>query len=196
MVVEVATSSNAEIQTATSSNVDAKTDLRANTNMEVATSSDAEWEETEVELFNDLVPQISVTVPIETVILVGADGSCAISESEIQNQGSAEVYLTEVAYSWRTRGEVLPETLFTAWQEQRPYAELTLADGTSHTFSSEDTDSLIWNQIQGENRIAAGEALTLNWDFSLNENCLTDVLPDRGEAVIATVTYTVSDQPF
>lgn len=194
MVVEVATSSNAEILTATSSDVNAKTDLRANTEMEVATPSDAEWEE--VELFNDLVPQISVTVPIETVILVGADGSCSISESEIQNQGSEEVYLTEVAYSWKTRGEVLPETLFTAWQEQRPYAELTLSDGTSHIFSSEDTDSLVWNKIQGENRIVAGEALTLNWNFSLNENCLTDVLPDRGEAVIATVTYTVSGQPF
>ena len=194
MVVEVATSSNAEILTATSSDVNAKTDLLANTEMEVATPSDAEWEE--VELFNDLVPQISVTVPIETVILVGADGSCSISESEIQNQGSEEVYLTEVAYSWKTRGEVLPETLFTAWQEQRPYAELTLSDGTSHIFSSEDTGSLVWNKIQGENRIVAGEALTLNWNFSLNENCLTDVLPDRGEAVIATVTYTVSGQPF
>lgn len=177
-------------------------------NSAIATSSDAQTENEpdevfledditpqEAELFSGTVPQISVTVPTETVILLGADGTCIAADSEIQNNGNVPVYLEQVACTWNTNTQDSAETIFTDWQEKKPYATLILDSGETHQFHPGESGTAVWEDMSGGTyAIAAGEALELTWEFSLNENCVTEVLVAEKEAAVATVTYTVSSQ--
>lgn len=176
-------------------------------NSAIATSSDAQTENEpdevfledditpqEAELFSGTVPQISVTVPTETVILLGADGTCIAADSEIQNNSDVPVYLEQVACAWKTNTRTSAETIFTNWQEQKPYATLTLDGGETHQFHPGESGTAVWEDMSSAYAIAAGEALELTWEFSLNENCVTEVLVAEKEAAVATVTYTVSSQ--
>lgn len=177
-------------------------------NSMTATSSDAQMENEpdevfledditlqEAELRSGTVPQISVTVPTETVILLGADGTCIAADSRIQNNGNVPVYLEQVACTWKTNTQASVETIFTDWQEQKPYATLILEGGETHQFHPGESGIAVWEDMSGGTyAIAAGEALELTWEFSLNENCVTEVLVVEKEAAVATVTYTVSSQ--
>lgn len=176
-------------------------------NSTTATSSDAQAENEldEVFLEDDItpqeirslsgtVPQISVTVPTETVILLGADGTCIAADSEIQNNSNVPVYLEQVACAWKTNTKTSAEAIFTDWQEQKPYATLTLDGGETHQFHPGENGTAVWEDMGGSYAIAAGEALELTWEFSLNENSVTEVFVAEKEAAVATVTYTVSSQ--
>ncbi len=176
-------------------------------NSTTATSSDAQVENEfdeifledditpqEVGLLSGTAPQISVTVPTETVILLGADGTCIAADSEIQNNSDVPVYLEQVACAWKTNTQTSAETIFTDWQERKPYATLTLDGGETHQFHPGENGTAVWEDISGAYAIAAGEALELKWEFSLNENGVTEVLVAEKEAAVATVTYTVSSQ--
>lgn len=177
-------------------------------NNTTATSSDAQMENEPDEVFLedditpleteqcfDAVPQISVTVPTETVILLGADGTCIAADSRIQNNGNVPVYLEQVACTWNTDTQDSTEMIFTDWQEQKPYATLILDGGETHQFHPGESGTAVWEDMSGGMyTIAAGEALELTWEFSLNENCVTEVLVAEKEAAVATVTYTVSSQ--
>lgn len=176
-------------------------------NSTTATSSDAQAENEFDEIFledditppeteplSGIIPQISVTVPTETVILLGADGTCIAADSEIQNNSDVPVYLEQVVCAWKTNTQTSAEAIFTDWQEQKPYATLILDGGETHQFHPGENGTAVWEDINESYVIAAGEALELKWEFSLNENCVTEVLVAEKEAAVATVTYTVSSQ--
>lgn len=202
---KIATASNACRRDREENKVVSGTHMRNST---TATSSDAQIENVldevfledditsqETGLFSGTVPQISVTVPTETVIFLGADGTCMEADSEIQNNSDVPVYLEQVACVWKTNTQTSAEMIFTEWQEQKPYATLILDGGETHQFHPGESGTAVWEDISGGvYTIAAGEALELTWKFSLNENYVTEVLVAEKEVAVATVTYTVSSQ--